>query len=149
MANVIITGLSRKQAESLSNFLGSECSIGRDYAEYFGRKDVPVPEKFSKVANGDYIILMKTYEPEVRLEKGTLVETIIDPDKIADDWTPEALETRRSGVKGKIVAIHDSHGLCYDVEYDDDHFIGSFEPHEIIILSPREKKNWGPRGTKK
>jgi len=57
----------------------------------------------------------------------------LDVEPKAKDWTPEALANRRFGVLGTIIAIHDSHGLCYDVLHQGS--VGSYEPHELQPLN--------------
>lgn len=48
-----------------------------------------------------------------------------------DGWTAEALGTRRWGVAGIITALHNSHGLSYEVTHSDDLTVGHYDPTEI------------------
>jgi hypothetical protein len=46
------------------------------------------------------------------------------------DWADGVWEKRQWGVNGRIVARHDSHGICYDVKHEDGS-IGSYDPSEL------------------
>lgn len=48
----------------------------------------------------------------------------------SSDWTPEAAKARRWGVKARIVKLSNSHGLCFQVEYED----GMYGWHETWEL---------------
>ena len=63
------------------------------------------------------------------ISPGTLVKTTQEN---SDDWTKEALKTRRWGVRGAVIAHHDSHGLCYDVRHEDG-TRGSYDPSELEV----------------
>lgn len=67
------------------------------------------------------------------LEIGSRVRTTIYPDQVASDWSPYS-EPRRSGEDGTVTAVHDSHGLCYEVKHDSDGTVGCYEPHELNEL---------------
>ena len=47
-------------------------------------------------------------------------------------WSQEALNARKEPgtYSGKVIAYHDSHGLCYDIEFPDG-TISSYDPHEV------------------
>jgi hypothetical protein len=49
------------------------------------------------------------------------------------DFTKEANALRRRG-QGRIIGLHDSHGLCFDVEHDDGGPMGCYDPDEIEVL---------------
>lgn len=55
-----------------------------------------------------------------------------------DEWTKEGLANKKWGVKGTIIAHHDSHGLCYDVLHDDG-TKGCYDPSEIKIITELNK----------
>lgn len=67
-----------------------------------------------------------------RLAIGTRVCTQ-QPDVPTTGWTAGALEARKWGVEGTVIAEHDSHGLCYDVRHDDG-TQGCYEPSELVLL---------------
>ena len=48
------------------------------------------------------------------------------------DWLPSAAASRQWGVRGEIIAHHDSHGLSYEVRHADG-TIGHYDPTEIAI----------------
>lgn len=65
----------------------------------------------------------------MRFHRGLKVRTV-KSEQEAQDWTEEALATRRWGVVGKITSISNRHGLVYTVEHKD----GStsfYEEHEL------------------
>lgn len=66
------------------------------------------------------------------LKNGTAVRTIAIP-KAANDWTEEAIASRKFGVRGTIVCHHDSHGLCYDVMHEDG-TLGCYDSGELVVL---------------
>jgi len=72
---------------------------------------------------------------------GDKVKTILT-DKISDDWLPEALPKRKFGVLGVIVAEHNSHGECYEVQHDDG-TIGSYDPWELMKVHSRVRREDG------
>ena len=51
---------------------------------------------------------------------------------------------RRSGATGRVIAVHDSHGLCYDVQHEDG-TVGCYEPHELAVIRARGEQgfSWG------
>ena len=53
--------------------------------------------------------------------------------RISDDWTEEALTSRRHDVEGDVVHYHDAHGLTYEIMHDDGS-IGHYEPRELQII---------------
>ena len=73
-----------------------------------------------------------------RLPNGVRVKTRIVPNRVAKDWDlrAPAVVYRRSGATGRVVAVHDSHGLYYDVEHEDG-IVGCYEPHELFVLKGR------------
>ena len=68
----------------------------------------------------------------MRLQNGTGVQTV-KPEREATDWTAGARLSRRWGVRGHVVAHHDSHGLTYEVRHPDG-TIGHYEPHELQVV---------------
>jgi hypothetical protein len=72
----------------------------------------------------------KFNDPEI-IKPGTRVQINVDPKRIAGDWTPEAIASRKMKGNGVVQSHHDSHGLCYKVAHDDDGTIGAYEPHEL------------------
>lgn len=68
----------------------------------------------------------------MRLSNGTRVRTLVVPDP-PTDWTEEAKRARRFDVDGTVIAMHDSHGLCYEVRHDDG-TVGAYEPRELLDL---------------
>jgi hypothetical protein len=54
----------------------------------------------------------------------------VKPEHESDDWTPEALQSRKWGVTGRIKHIHNGHGLCYTVRHDDG-TEGAYDPNEL------------------
>jgi len=48
-------------------------------------------------------------------------------------WTTEAKASRKWGVRGKIVAHHDSHGLSYTVRHYNG-TIGYYDPSELKVV---------------
>jgi len=70
----------------------------------------------------------KGYPP---ISPGTLVKTTEDTG--CDDWTREALASRKWGVRGMVITHHDSHGLCYEVKHEDG-TVGYYDPSEIEVV---------------
>lgn len=52
------------------------------------------------------------------------------PDFDPYGWTEEGLRSRRWRIRGTIVAVHDSHGLHYDVRHEDGS-VGYYEHREL------------------
>lgn len=75
--------------------------------------------------------LQQTTMTKKPLKNGTMVQINVDPQRIAGDWTPEAIASRKMKGKGVVQGHHDSHGLCYKVAHDDDGTIGAYESHEL------------------
>lgn len=71
-----------------------------------------------------------------RIPNGSPVSVVINPDNISEDWSQEALRTRKpAGVhRGTVVCHHDSHGLCYEVQFPDGS-ISCYDPHEVSPLN--------------
>ncbi len=67
------------------------------------------------------------------LDYGTPVKTTQENLDLHDEWTKEALAARKWNVQGKVIAYHDSHGLCYDVEHKDG-TVGSYDPSELELV---------------
>jgi hypothetical protein len=59
-----------------------------------------------------------------------VVQTLLPLDTA--EFYPEVQSSRKWGVKGVIIASHDSHGLCYEVEHEDG-TIGAYTPREIKL----------------
>lgn len=70
-----------------------------------------------------------------RIATGTRVETI-KPEVESNDWQPEARKLRRWEVSGHVVDTSDAHGLCYQVEHEDDKTTAWYEPRELVVLEP-------------
>jgi hypothetical protein len=68
---------------------------------------------------------------------GTLVETTRANLALRDgvgQWTQEARESRRWGVRGEVIRYHDSHGLCYEVRHEDG-TVGHYDPFELKVVT--------------
>jgi hypothetical protein len=61
---------------------------------------------------------------------GTQVQTTTENPSLRNEWTEEGKAKRKWGVQGIVIAHHDSHGLCYDVEHRDGS-IGCYDPSEL------------------
>lgn len=48
------------------------------------------------------------------------------------EWTDEAWENRQWGVPGEVLTHHGSHGLCYEVQHEDES-IGFYDPSELEV----------------
>lgn len=60
----------------------------------------------------------------------------VEADDVSDDWTKEALASRKWGVTGEIVNVSDSHGECFQVLHGDGTY-GWYEAQELRrVLSP-------------
>ncbi len=70
---------------------------------------------------------------EERFTVGTVVVTTRDAG--ASDWSAGARDYVRWGVSGVIVAVHDSHGLFYDVKHADDSR-APYEHAELEAVAP-------------
>lgn len=53
-----------------------------------------------------------------------------------DDWTQEVKASRQFGITGTVVSAHNSHGLCFGVEHDDNGFVSYYDPQELEALDP-------------
>lgn len=105
------------------------------------RGDRESPEEDEVLDLMDVAWYAMTDEETERLEKElTLMRTLfaagdrvrtVKPDKESTDWTPEALATRRWDVEGVVDMSHNSHGVTYEVRYDDG-TIGHYEPRELV-----------------
>jgi len=67
----------------------------------------------------------------IRIPNGSIVETLKDAG--APDWMPEARQAVQWGVMGKVIKHHNSHGLCYEVEFDNGN-IAAFETEELKVI---------------
>ena len=65
---------------------------------------------------------------------GTEVVTTEANDAV-EGWTQEALDSRRWGIAGLVIAQHDSHGLSYEVQHGEDRSIGHYDPSELEVVS--------------
>lgn len=61
---------------------------------------------------------------------GAIVRTV-RPERESSDWTAQALASRHWGVEGVVEAVHNSHGLTYDVRHSGNNTLGYYEHHEI------------------
>jgi len=66
-----------------------------------------------------------------RIPIGTEVRTRITKSCEASDWTQAAKDSRRHNATGEVSAVHDAHGLSYEVRHSDG-TVGHYEPHELI-----------------
>lgn len=76
---------------------------------------------------------MSTTTEQKRLSVQTKVKTLQANERLRKEFTAEGWESRRWGVRGTIIKIHDSHGLCYQVLHEDGS-IGYYDPTEIEEL---------------
>ena len=80
---------------------------------------------------------MSSYAPDVAYENRYPVGRRVKTAKRANpstDWTAEARASRRWDIEGVITCVHDSHGLCYEVQHTDDGSIGAYEHDELRVL---------------
>ena len=85
---------------------------------------------------GDIRIARKVLDAAKQIEEianGTKIQTVKQAVE-AEDWTQEALASRKWGVTGTVIAHSDSHGLYYEVRHDDG-TIGWYEPQELELLN--------------
>lgn len=81
--------------------------------------------------------ILEVMGPEFRfwevdeLPEGIRVKTL--GPKNDDQYTENALKSRKWGVAGEIVDVHNSHGLCYDVKHDNG-TIGTYDPDEFELI---------------
>jgi hypothetical protein len=64
---------------------------------------------------------------------GTWVKTTQPNQEKRKKWTDEGWAKRKWGVRGTIVAHHDSHGLCYDVLHKDG-TTACYDPTEFEVV---------------
>lgn len=55
------------------------------------------------------------------------------PHEESDDWTKDALESRKWDMLGEIISHHDAHGFTYEVKHEDG-TIGHYEPRELKLI---------------
>lgn len=77
---------------------------------------------------------MATKKKHPPISVGTMVLTTQPNQPLNKGWTRAALASRQWGVKGEIVAYHDSHGLSYEVRHPDG-TIGHYDPTELKKVS--------------
>ncbi len=68
-----------------------------------------------------------------RIPAGTKVRTTQANMELCKDFTREAWYDRKWGVFGIVIGHHDSHGLCYEVDYGDG-TTGYHDPSEIEVI---------------
>ncbi len=68
------------------------------------------------------------------IDPGTDVITTSPNLKQRNEWPDEEWMRRKWGVRGTIIAHHDSHGLCYVVRHEDGSEAG-YDPSEIRVVS--------------
>lgn len=104
-------------------------SLAKTYADNLNGKVVRLwfdRGHFAEIEIGDVYA-------ENRLKMGTRVRTLRALHNNA--YMSDARLARRWGVRGKVVGVHDSHGLCYDVRHDGCfNGVGTYEPDEIEVL---------------
>lgn len=86
---------------------------------------VPLPGNFMAYAKPE-----KKYPP---ISPGTSVETTQPNWSLRREWTDEGWTKLKWGVRGTVIAHHDSHGLCYDVKHEDGSG-ASYDPTELKVL---------------
>ncbi len=80
-------------------------------------------EEFQKAA--------KKYPP---ISPGTTVRTTKPNWDLFHEWTDEAWNERKWGAKGTVLTHHDSHGLCYEVQHEDE-TVGYYDPSELEVVT--------------
>lgn len=75
------------------------------------------------------------------ISPGSLVKTTRPNFDLNNDWSNDALDTRRWGVQGIILRHHDSHGLYYDVQHADG-TEGHYDPSELQVISSELAEIW-------
>ena len=63
----------------------------------------------------------------------TIVRTIRPNESKRKEWTEEGWASRQWGVTGKVLTHHDSHGLCYEVQHEDQS-VGYYDPSELEVI---------------
>ncbi len=76
---------------------------------------------------------MSTEESQ-RLSTGTRVKTTHLNREKQEEWSEEGLASKQWGVKGTVIAVHDSQGLYYDVRHADG-TVGCYDESEFQVLS--------------
>lgn len=71
-------------------------------------------------------------------ELGQRVLTV-ECDDVADDWTAEAIASRKWGFTGEIVQVSDAHGECFQVTHNDG-TSGWYEAQELRRVLPAGSK---------
>lgn len=71
---------------------------------------------------------------ETRIKNGTRTKATVRRSE-KPDYTPEAIQSRtlNDGQTGFVCEHHDSHGLCYGVQFDDGG-VAFFDPEELEVL---------------
>lgn len=77
----------------------------------------------------------ESYSP---IQPGTSVTTTKSDSVRREDWTDEGWASKKWGLKGVVIAHHNSHGLCYEVRHEDG-TVGTYDPSEVIIVVPTQK----------
>lgn len=73
------------------------------------------------------------------ISTGTPVTTTTENPEIRAEFTSEAIASRKWGVKGIVIGHSDSHGLCYQVQHEDD-TVAWYDPSELT--TPEISSNW-------
>ena len=68
------------------------------------------------------------------IERNTRVQTTKPNLELRSEWTDEGWAKKKWGVRGTVLAHHDSHGLCYDVLHDDG-TEACYDPSEIEVVA--------------
>ena len=68
------------------------------------------------------------------ISPGTLVKTTQPNMALRGEWTADGWAKRKWGVKGEVLAHHDSHGLYYDVRLPDG-TVGCYDSSELKATS--------------
>lgn len=68
----------------------------------------------------------------------------VKPQEESKDWSDEAKVSRKWGVFGLIINVHNAHGLTYEVRHADQ-TIGHYEPKELYYASVALPKELGTK----
>ncbi len=74
-----------------------------------------------------------TKEKYPPISPGTKVRTTQENPSSINQWTNEGRAKKKWGIRGNVLAHHDSHGLCYDVQHEDG-TKGCYDPAELAVI---------------
>jgi len=75
---------------------------------------------------------LEGYKASAMFSVGRHVSIKVDPAKVTNDWTDEALASRKSEGEGVVIEEKNAHGQCFRVQHDDGS-IGVYDPHELQV----------------